>query len=154
MIEPDLTIGSKENPQTRRWHLWLPRWAARRGWQLALHEWCRSDDDRALHDHKSWSVSLVLRGGYYEVTSHAWEPLKAKWYRPGSLIFRRAASPHRVMLDPTQAPNGVLTLWLRGREWRKWGFRCKSGWRPWDEYIAQRDYTIPGSESTVGKGCG
>lgn len=129
---------------------------------MALHEWCRSDDDRALHDHKSWSVSFVLRGGFYEITSHAWEPLKCKWYGAGSIIFRSATKPHRIELsdwwpyDGNGKPQqGTLALWLRGREWRTWGFWCgPDRWVPWQKYIGEEDYKQPGSTSTVGRGCG
>jgi hypothetical protein len=122
------------------------------GWQLALHRWLRSDDDRALHDHRAWSLSLVLTGGYWEVTSHNWEPLKQKWYGPGSFVFRRATMPHRVLLRDGGKP--VWTLWLRGAGVRDWGFYCRKGWVIFHEYISKRDYSTPGSISEVGKGCG
>lgn len=151
MRPPDLTIGSKEDPQTKRWHLWLPKWLYAKGWRLNLHQWLRSDDDRALHDHRGDSYSVILRGGYFEVTSHAWEPRKAKWYGPGSIVFRKADQPHRVELKPDSGP--VWTLWYRGPFYREWGFWCKKGWRHFADYIAERDYHTPGSTSTVGKGC-
>jgi hypothetical protein len=146
MRAPDLTIGPASNPQTLRWHLFRAF-----GWQLALHRWLRSDDDRALHDHRSWSLSLILTGGYWEVTSHAWEPLKRTFHGPSSLIWRTATQPHRVLLKEGTGP--VWTLWLRGKGTRDWGFWCPKGWRPFHEYIDKRDYSAPGSTSEVGKGC-
>jgi hypothetical protein len=141
MRRPDLTIGPLDNPQTLRWHLLRIR-----GWQLALHKWLRSDDDRALHDHSSFNVSLILNGGYYELFSWG-----VAWRRPWRLYFRRAETPHRVMLPRNSGP--VWSLWLRGPPFRNWGFHCPKGWRPWQEYVAERDYSAPGSTSTVGKGC-
>lgn len=138
---PNLTIGPKHNPQTERYHLF--RW---RGLQLALHKWHRSDDDRALHDHSSWNVSLILWGSYLEV-------FNGRTVRRWPLIpyGRRGATPHRIMLcnrDP------VWTLWLRGRPWREWGFHCAKGWVHWKDYTSTRDYSAVGSTSEVGKGCG
>jgi hypothetical protein len=141
---PDLTIGNP--PQTLRWH--LIQW---RGFQLALHKWIKSDDDRALHDHSAWSVSLLLTGCYWEVFSHAWEPLRCRLRIPLIPVFRRSSTPHRVLL---LSPRPIWTLWLRGPPWREWGFCCPKGWRPWRQYTAERDYSAPGSSSTVGRGCG
>ncbi len=150
MRSPDLTIGPADNPQTLRWHLWVPHWLHNIGFRLNLHRWLRSDDDRVLHDHRGDSLSLILRGGYYEVTSHAWEPLKRKWYGPGAVIFRRGETPHRVELKPGTT---VWTLWLRWPFRREWGFYCPKGWRHYADYINERDYSKPGSVSSVGRGC-
>lgn len=147
---PDLTIGTKADPQTRRWHLPCPQELWDAGWRLNLHQWLKSDDDRALHDHRADSFSLLLTGGYYEVLTHAWEAEQIKvWYPQGSVIHRKAEQPHRVELE--DAP--IWTLWFRGPYRRDWGFYCKSGWKHWQEYVSQRDYSTPGSESTIGKGC-
>lgn len=149
MRTPDLTIGPRDNPQTLRWHIF--RW---RGWQLALHKWCRSDDDRALHDHSADNLSLILSApGYYEVTGdeHG-TPIRGDYRRPWRFHFRRAELPHRIALLDSRP---VWTLWLRWPPRREWGFWCpKAGWRHWREYVAERDYSVPGSSSTVGKGCG
>jgi hypothetical protein len=126
-----------------RWH--LLRW---RGWQLALHKIWRSDDDRALHDHRSDNLSVILKGAYLEVL----DPSKPRKYRgPGGarVVFRKAETPHRLEL-----PWGpVWTLWLRWPPHREWGFHCPKGWRHWKEYVAEKDYNVPGSTSTVGRGC-
>lgn len=143
---PDLIIGTLFNPRTYRWHLWLPSFLKERGWQLSLHKWFRSDDDRALHDHRSWSLSIILTGGYYEVTKDG-----SRWCGVGSFIFRRAETPHRVLLKDG-AP-AVWSIWLRGKSVREWGFHCPKGWRHWKEYVADTDYSKPGSVSTIGRGC-
>jgi hypothetical protein len=140
MRTPDLIIGPRDNPQTLRWH--LLRW---RGWQLSLHKWCRSDEDRALHDHTGDSISLILNYGYIEKTPYAahWRPA----WRP---IFRKAEAPHRIILDADSAP--VWSLWLRWPPRREWGFHCPKGWRHWRDFCAERDYKASGT-STVGRGC-
>jgi hypothetical protein len=139
MRKPDLIIGSRDNPQTLRWH--LLKW---RGWQLALHKWCRSDDDRALHDHSGHNISFLLFGGYWEVTADA-----TRWRRPFVPYFRRADLPHRIEL----AYSPIWSLWLRFPPIREWGFHCPKGWRHWKEYLNARDYLAPGSTSEIGPGC-
>ncbi len=51
-------LGKKECPYLTRWvlDLWL--------FSIRLYHWTSSDDPRAMHNHGSWFVSLVLRGGY------------------------------------------------------------------------------------------
>jgi hypothetical protein len=142
-MKPDLIIGPRDNPQTLRYH--LLRW---RGYQLSLHKWIRSDDDRALHDHVGWNVSLILNAGYLEVLQSG--PV---WRKPWRLYFRHAETPHRIVLVQ---PRPVYTLWLRGPPVREWGFLCPKGWRHWREYC-ERGTAESGSHfidvSTVGRGC-
>lgn len=144
MRTPDLTIGPKSDPQTERWHLF--RW---RGMQVALHKWWRSDNDRALHDHSADNISIPLTGCYREWTSHAWQTPRFHVRYPLIPVYRRAEMPHRIEI--TGRP--IWSLWIRFPPRREWGFHCRAGWRHWKEYIAERDYQTPGSESTVGKGC-
>lgn len=115
-----------------------PQWHGRRGgWLYRLltrcvairaHTILRSDHDRALHDHPWWSISIVLKGGYWEVGEPngacidapemyelvlrelPWfdrrKPLahqvarryNIRWRGPGSVVLRRACSAHRLVL--------------------------------------------------------
>src|SRR5438309_7455387 len=61
---PDFVIGEAENPYMRRWWV-VPR---NEGCNVYLHEILRGDDDRALHDHPWDNTSMLLDGGYTEVT--------------------------------------------------------------------------------------
>lgn len=137
---PDLIIGSADNPYMRRWILF--RW---KGCQIALHNICRSDDDRALHDHVGWNVSIILWGRYTEHLSHAWEAHRAKRRYPWLPYCRPAGRPHRLELR--HGP--VWTLWIRGKHIREWGFYCPKGWVHWTKF------TRGGKEgqSTIGRGC-
>lgn len=63
MREPDFVIGEKGNPYLLRWWI-IPR---NRWFNVYLHKILRDYDDRALHDHPWWNVSIVLRGAYREV---------------------------------------------------------------------------------------
>ena len=53
---PNAIIGGPENPYLLRWWL-IPR---NRWFNVYLHQFKRSDDDRALHDHPWINASIVL----------------------------------------------------------------------------------------------
>lgn len=137
---PDFIIGSAENPYMLRWWL-IPR----NGWfNVYLHQIRRDDDDRALHDHPWWNVSIVLRGAYREIT-----PKGRFMRRAGSIVFRRATAAHRLEL-PVDG-GGIRycwTLFITGPRVRKWGFLCPKGWVPWDAFVDENDH------GNVGRGCG
>ncbi len=59
---PDFIIGGKNDPYVRRWWI-IPR---NRFFNIYLHQFLHSDDDRALHDHPWVNFSYLLRGGYLE----------------------------------------------------------------------------------------
>jgi hypothetical protein len=64
------------------------------GGSIYVHEWLESDP-RGMHDHWYDCVSIVLDGGYWEVT-----PQGRFWRAPGDIIFRRAEEPRRIEIDP------------------------------------------------------
>jgi len=162
--KPDFIVGTEADPYLLRWWI-IPR---NRWFNIDLHKFLRDDDDRALHDHPWWSLSIILRGGYYE-----WMPrdgdarwfatqqgkegptLIRKWRAPGSLVFRRATQAHRVQLEKSWTFGGVLprvslpswTLFITGPRVREWGFHCPQGWRHW------REFTKPGAPGEIGPGC-
>lgn len=154
MRPPDFIIGG-EQPYLLRWWL-LPknRWI-----NVFLHKILRSDDERALHDHPWWNVSIVLRGGYDEVVpdfSAAWTPytrlaelpLRGFPRRAGSVIFRHATAAHRLVLpirDGRTRP--CWTLFITGPYQRKWGFHCAKGWIPHEQFVA------PWDTGRIGRGC-
>lgn len=138
MREPDFIIGGPERPYLMRW------WIVRTNYlRVYLHRIMRDDDDRALHDHPWWNVSIVLRGGYREITKAG-----AKMRRPGSIVFRRATAAHRLELP---VRNGGIrycwSLFITGPRIREWGFYCPNGWRVWHEFVDTRD------RGKVGRGC-
>lgn len=135
MRAPDFVIGPPDDPYLHRWWL-IPR---NRWFNIYLHHFMRSDDDRALHDHPWWNLSILLKGGYIE---HL--PDGVKKYRVlGDFVWRRATQAHRIEL----AAGPVWTLFITGRRVREWGFLCPQGWRHW------RDFTAGPSGETIGKGC-
>lgn len=120
-----------------RWHL-IPR---NKYFNIYLHHMLHSDDDRALHDHPWWSISLCLAGTMEEVRSH---PVSWAEVEQGMVIVRHAAIPHRLVLA---LGRDAWTLFVTGPVIREWGFHCPQGWRHW------RDYTKPGAHGQIGRGC-
>ncbi|MFD0726993.1 hypothetical protein [Lysobacter brunescens] len=138
---------------------------------LYLHQFLRDDDDRALHDHPSWAVSYMLRGGYIEHTIAAGGIHHRTAYHAGSLRFLGTRFAHRIELfkQPAselgqlfqkvavffgiglQVPAESLpcwTLFLFGPTVRDWGFHCPDrGWVHW------REFTKAGKPGEVGQGC-
>lgn len=137
---PDFIIGSPDRPYMLRWYL-IPR---NRWFNVYLHKIVRDDDDRALHDHPWWSVSLLLRGKYIEVTP-AGLGVMYRHYGLGSVIIRRPTHRHRLEL-PEGKP--AWTLFFTGPKVRTWGFWCPRGFVPWHEFVNQND------RGNTGRGCG
>lgn len=143
--KPDFIIGAESDPYLIRWWV-IPR---NKWFNIYLHNMVRDDEDRALHDHPWLNASVILRGGFWEVV-----PSKAragyeqlKWRKPGQVVFRRAKSAHRLMLQtgPSRVPS--WSLFITGPVVRKWGFHCPQGWIPWEKFVAA------GKPGEVGLGC-
>ena len=138
---PDFVIGGEANPYIRRWWV-IPR---NRWFNIYLHEILRSDDDRALHDHPWWNLSIIISGRYVEHTIQA-GGIECRIERPaGSIKLRRASDAHRLEVGPVSC----WSLFITGPVLRQWGFHCARGWVHW------RDFTNPADGgATVGRGCG
>lgn len=131
--QPDFIIGQN---YLRRWFV-APRNAFA---NVYLHEFRRSDDDRALHDHPWPNASLVLSGRYIEHTP------EGQFLRvAGDFVERPAEALHRIELI---AGEPCISLFTTGPKVRDWGFACPQGWVPWQEF------TAPGDSSQTGRGCG
>ena len=132
--EPDFVVGGKENPYLLRWWI-IPR---NRFLNIYLHKFLRDDDDRALHDHPWWSLSLTLAGQYVEQDDHG-----RRTYRRGAIRLRPATYRHRIELVEQQP---AWTLFVTGPRVREWGFHCPQGWRHWKDFVSK-----DGTE--IGNGC-
>lgn len=139
---PDRIIGDPDAPYLLRWHV-IPR---NKWFNIYLHRFCRSDDDRAQHDHPWVNVSILLRGRYRE--HRLGRPTRLR--RPGLPIFRRPTATHRIELlrAATGQEQPVWTLFVTGPVVREWGFHCPQGWRHWTEFASKSD-----RGNTIGKGC-
>lgn len=134
---------------------------------LYLHRIGAPDPGLDLHDHPWPFVSLVLRGGYDEEV----EPIRTASARAASAEAverwvpnlyagaraqrgdrRRwsAGSVHRMPLDHAHrivsVRPGTVTLVLRGRVTRKWGFYMPHGWVAENEYDYQTRRPLSSSD--------
>jgi hypothetical protein len=143
----DFVIEQNGRPYLRRWWI-LPR---NRWFNVYLHHFMASDDDRALHDHPWWNLSLLLRGRYVEFVQRADGSTIGLTRRPGQFgLLRRPEQAHRVALlsDGQGGELPVWTLFITGPRVREWGFLCPQGWRHWQDYVA-----VTETGNDTGRGC-
>lgn len=138
---PDFTIGGIDDPYLFRWWL-LPRNGL---FNVYLHCFVRSDDDRALHDHPWANCSILLQGEYLEHTIAAGGVHHRQHLHEGDLRFRPSGKfAHRVEL----ISGPCWTLFFTGPRYREWGFHCpEQGWIHWERFTAKDD------KGAIGKGC-
>lgn len=137
-----VTIGEDSDPYMRRWFV------SPRGDKPAcyLHQFLRSDDDRALHDHPWASCGIILAGGYLE---HLPNNIVVE-RRVGDVIPREALHRHRVELHRDGDHNReAWTLFLTAERTRDWGFWC-----PEERFVRWQDFTEGPNGKHVGVGCG
>ena len=80
---------------------------------IRSHLWHSDDDARAYHDHPHWFLTIVLRGGYTDVSPNGRDVLRFL-----SVRFRRADYKHSVQ----EVIPETRTLLLCGPSKRRWGF--------------------------------
>lgn len=147
----DYIIIHDTEPYVYRWYL-IPR---NQWFNIYLHRIVRSDHERALHDHPSWNISIILKGGYIEVVPDKDGDVgttQSFWRGPGSILFRRADEAHRLELPVHRSagPAEAWTIWISGPKTRTWGFHCRDGWRPADQVV---HLTPTGSYTKQGVDC-
>lgn len=145
---PDFVVGGRESPYLRGWYL-IPRNPLL---NIYLHQFLRSDDDRALHDHPWVNCSILLRGSYKEITP------RGPFYRfAGDIAVRTAKTAHRIQMMPhldlennewhMRGETPCWTLFITGPRIRQWGFHCPQGFVHWKDFTAAED------SGSIGKGC-
>lgn len=136
-------------PFLLRWYV-LPK---NRFLNIYLHQFIRDDEDRALHDHPWFNLSVLLAGQYIEHTIEGGGVHVRKVYTAGALKVRTPWSAHRVELTkdwpmrrPYDGPYSVApnlpgwvqysakspswSLFVTGPKQHSWGFHCpETGWR-------------------------
>lgn len=144
--QPDYIVGA-DNPDGAyllRWWL-LPR---NRLLNVYLHQFLRSDDDRALHDHPWAWCSLLLKGRYIEHTIRAGGIHRRRVRLPGTLRCALPSTAHRVEVLPGE---GAWTIFVTGPRVRRWGFHCPAqGWIDYRHFTA----AAAGRPGEMGPGCG
>jgi hypothetical protein len=132
-------IGRPECPYMKRWVFQAGRFSIR------LHHWRASDDPRYLHDHPWWFITIVLKGGYGDVSSPkpAEENIAENLWvrhterlRPGSIRYRPAHHTHTVQVDP----GGAWTLLITGPHSRDWGFWVDGTWKRMRKYFKEHGH--------------
>jgi hypothetical protein len=136
--KPDFVIGNDTSPYLRRWWL-IPR---NRFFNIYLHQFLRSDDDRALHDHMYINMSYILEGSYTEHRIAQGGVHYHKRYMSSDFCFRLPSTAHRIEIDVP-----CWSLFITGPRVREWGFHCPQGWRHWSEFVDDKN------SGKVGKGC-
>ena len=134
----------------RRWFI-IPHardrahWPFLRNGNAFLHNFNRSDEARALHDHPWAHASILLWGRYWEHSPDDSKKLRC----PGMIVSRPAEAAHRVelLLDEEGREKPVWTIFLTGTKQRDWGFLCPKGWRH------NKEFNDPASPGETGRGC-
>lgn len=139
--KPDFVIGGEEAPYLLRWWV-IPR---NKFFNIYLHQFLRSDDDRALHDHPWMNASWILENQYTEHTIAAGGIQIKTLRKVGQWAFRFTGRiAHRIEL--THGP--CWTLFITGPRYRSWGFHCpQAGWVHWKKFTDTHD------QGATGKGC-
>lgn len=118
---------------------WLP-------FAIRLHHILRSDMDRHLHTHP-WDYStLILKGGYFEVTVDEQGNQVQTWYGPGSFLTRKAHTQHRLVIPQGQT---AWTMFIHKKKSREWGFVTEKGEVFWRDYLNQWDSSQEGNPGPV-----
>jgi hypothetical protein len=142
----EITRAWTKEPYLTRWSLFGRRFGNDKA--VYLHHFHRSDADE-LHTHPWPFTSVILVGGYWEVTpAPGWKdgvgPVRRRWYGPGRVLRRPVTHVHRVELPPGA---DAWTLVFHGPRERTWGFVCPDkGWIPHWQHQARAEKT--------GNGCG
>jgi hypothetical protein len=129
MIKPSKVIG--EN-YLSRWHV-IPRNPV---FNIYLHKFTGSDDDRAKHDHPFASFSIKLHG---QMLEHYGDD-KVRF--ANTFTYRKAKFAHR--LEIVAGP--VWTIFFTGPRIREWGFHCPQGWKHWSKMTTPDGKQIGGCE--------
>ena len=98
---------------------------------IRIHNWISSDDDRHFHDHPWSFITLVLRGGYTDVS-----PSGEHRMTPGKVAYRHALHQHTVQVDK----GGCLTIIITGPQWRKWGFWVGKKFKKANKYFLEHGH--------------
>lgn len=133
---PDVQIGKDATgwPYMQRWFA-IPR---NKLFNIYLHLYWH-DDDRILHSHPWWSVSIMLSGAlreYYTRTADGAnmpEAHKLRFVRYGDVVWRSADMFHRLEIG---APR-TTTIFITGPKLKTWYFACKRGLMHWKAYGAK-----------------
>lgn len=101
-------LGRSECPYAYRWVLNLGIFSIR------IHHFLRSEPIRHQHDHAWDFITIILKGGYIDVSPSGIDKLKT-----GAIRYRKAEHIHNVVLPKT---TDCWTLLIAFKPRRNWGF--------------------------------
>ncbi|AAQ63335.1 cysteine dioxygenase [Burkholderia phage BcepNazgul] len=139
-----VTLPDLANYMHRRWLVKYSRWTL--GRCARIHHILRSDSDRDFHDHPWPYVTIILDGGYTEVTpvytkANLYKGEHRQYYGPGSILVRSAKHLHRLELEPGTT---ATTLFIAGRWEQEWGFITNPNFKMyWKDYLARETDVTP-----------
>lgn len=143
------------SPYLIRYNLFECPW-----FSIKIHKIMQTDND-CMHDHPWSFLSIILKGGYWEIIPVRQLPKHSnerryKWrcydnpqspsdlqrrYGVGSILYRPANWIHRLELNVVESRLGeryeyspATTLVITFKKSREWGFWTKKGWVPWNKY--------------------
>lgn len=131
--KPDFIVG-RDDPYLLRWWI-IPRNPI---FNIYLHNFKRSDDGRALHDHMYCNMSILLEGCYTEHTKKGKNVLCAGDWK----IRWSGKEAHRIELTH----GDCWTIFITGPRYRQWYFHCPQG------LVHHSDFSS-GNPGEIGKGC-
>jgi hypothetical protein len=148
---PDEIIGPGVRSRKRDGHIpvdkaFLHRWfllPKNKFCNIYLHNFTRDDEDRALHDHPWFNLSVLLKGQYIEHTIDAGGVHRRTVLNAGDLKFRAPWDAHRVECIKEYDEGGALrpipcwSLFITGPVQHGWGFHCPGEWTSRDKFSEQ-----------------
>lgn len=155
--DPDVIIYKPDDSgiYLRRWWI-VPR--NKFGFNVYLHHFMSSDEDRATHNHPwIFNISILLSGSYLEHVPRDIEKFKKHESREivvlkrgiGSIIYRNVDSIHRIELIDNKP---IWTLFITGPVVQDWGFYCNKFFRSNEEFLTK--YNSDGQVISIkGRGC-
>jgi hypothetical protein len=146
---PDVILKKPDGSiYLHRWWI-IPR--NKFGFNIYLHKFLSSDEDRALHNHPWWNISILLSGSYLEhmpKDSDKWinendRSTMIKKRYPFIPVYRNANSIHKIELINNKP---IWTLFITGPVIQEWGFYCPGFWR-------HHTLFLDTTKNMKGKGC-
>lgn len=120
----------EQEPYLERFYVLSTPWVG-----MYLHRFWASDDD-GLHDHPWHSISILLKGGYFEEeperqsVPHGATVIKFRHPLHPPFKVRSKYAAHRLTV-PAGTEGQTWSLFTRfGLKRRKWGFYRNGGWEP------------------------
>lgn len=148
-VDADFIVKVDGKNALLRWHIIPPNPVL----SVYLHV-VTSDSERDAHDHRSATLSVILDGGYWELSPARWRRWKlfgdreTIWTKrsAGDVHLRGPWRPHRLEL---WTDGFALTLFITGPTIRRWGFWTADGWVHWKQYVDPNDKGAKRDTETV-----